>query len=471
MKLYNTLSGKKEPLPAQNGEKLRLFVCGPTVYDHSHVGHARTYLFFDFFANYLKGKGYKVFYLQNITDVDDKIIKRAYEEKKDPLELAAQFTREYVSDMKALGIASVDAYAPATKFIPEIIKQVQALIKKGYAYKIEGDGWYYDISRFADYGKLSHRTTAQAEDAVTRIDESVKKRNRGDFCVWKFSKPGEPVWQSPLGAGRPGWHIEDTAISEKYFGPQYELHGGGMDLKFPHHEAEIAQQEAASGKKPFVKIWMHAGMLTVDGEKMSKSLGNFITIRDYLSKHSREALRFAYFSHHYRTPVDYTEELIRNAEQALESIAVFLGKLNFLLASKSADGNKKITLAGFKHKFSGALDDDVNTPRALAAVFELASEANKVLWEFNKKSAREVKKWVVEALQLFGIELLLPEIPSKIKALAEKRELSRRNKQFAQSDVLRKEINALGYVLEDTPLGPFLWPKEPRQPQKSRRRT
>ena len=221
LRLYNTLSGKKEDLPVAKGKKLRLFVCGPTVYDYSHIGHARTYLFFDFLARYLKLRGYKVFYLQNITDVDDKIIERAREEGKDPLEVAAFFTQEYLKDMKALGVTTVERYAAATKYIPEIISQVEKLIKKGFSYKIEGDGWYFNISKFKDYGRLSRRTTEQAEDAISRIDESVAKRNKGDFCVWKFSRSGEPSWKTPFGDGRPGWHIEDTAISEKYFGPQY----------------------------------------------------------------------------------------------------------------------------------------------------------------------------------------------------------------------------------------------------------
>ncbi|MBI2033949.1 MAG: class I tRNA ligase family protein, partial [Candidatus Liptonbacteria bacterium] len=224
VRLYNTLSGKKEELPKTSGKKLRLFVCGPTVYDYPHIGHARTYLFFDFLTRFLRFRKYKVSYLQNITDVDDKIINRAKNEGKTAARVSGFFTKAYLEDMKALGVTAVQRYAAATKHIPEIISQVEKLIKKGYVYKIEGDGWYFDISKFKDYGKLSRRTTEQAEDAVSRIEKKKKKRNKGDFCVWKFSKPGEPMWNSPLGAGRPGWHIEDTAISEKYFGPQYELH-------------------------------------------------------------------------------------------------------------------------------------------------------------------------------------------------------------------------------------------------------
>ena len=460
IRIYNTLSGKKEELPTLKGKKLRLFVCGPTVYDYSHIGHARTYIFFDFLARYLKKRGYKLFYLQNITDVDDKIIKRAEEEKKDPLKLALHFTREYLKDMKTIGITAVNTYAPATKHIPEIIKQVQALIKKGYVYKIEGDGYYYDISKFADYGKLSRRTTEQAEDGVSRIDESIKKRNKGDFCVWKFSKPGEPTWDSPLGAGRPGWHIEDTAISEKYFGPQYELHGGGMDLKFPHHEAEIAQQEAASGKKPFVKLWIHIGMLTVRGEKMAKSLKNFVTIREYLEKHRAVALRFAFMSHHYKTPVNYEESLINNAESALYRAWSFLGALE-LVAGHKRQGGKKVPITYYSKEFFAALHDDLNTPRALAALFALINEAgqSEVIFDLSRETTHELKKFITDSFELFQITFPKAKISLEVKKLAVKRELSRKNKQFTLSDTLRKEINALGYIIEDTPLGPFIWPK------------
>ena len=460
MRLYNTLSGKKEELPAIKSKKLRLFVCGPTVYDYSHIGHARTYIFFDFLARYLKLKGYKVFYLQNITDIDDKIIERAKSEGKTAAEVGGFFTKAYLEDMRALGIIAVDTYALATKHIPEIIKQVQALIKKGYAYKIEGDGWYFDIKKFPDYGKLSRRTALQAEDAVTRIDESVKKRNKGDFCVWKFSKTGEPTWPTSFGAGRPGWHIEDTAISEKYFGPQYELHGGGMDLKFPHHEAEIAQAEAVSGKKPFVKLWIHTGMLTVHGEKMAKSLKNFLTIREYLEKHSAAALRFAFFSHHYQTPVNYEELLIKDAESALYRAWSFLGALDFVKSHKR-QGSRKISLDSYSREFFAGLDDDLNTPRALAVLFVLINEAgqSEKIFDLRRETTQKLKKFITDSFELFQITFPKAKVSSEVKKLAAKRELSRKNKQFTQSDTLRKEINALGYIIEDTPLGPFIWPK------------
>ncbi|MEK7087598.1 MAG: cysteine--tRNA ligase, partial [Patescibacteria group bacterium] len=291
MRLLNTLTNQKEEFKPLKNRQVGIFVCGPTVYDYSHIGHARTYVIFDAIAKYLKYKGYKVKFVMNITDIDDKIIDRAKEEGKTWKEAAEFYEKEFMNDIENLSIDSVDEFARATEHIPQIIKQIKALIEKDYAYQTE-DGIYFDISRFGDYGKLAKRTIEQAEDAISRIDESVKKKNKGDFALWRFSKPDEPSWPSPWLAGRPGWHIEDTAISEKYLGQQYDIHCGAQDLIFPHHEAEIAQQEAVSGRKPFVKYWLHSGFVTINGRKMSKSLKNFITIRDILKKYSAEALRF-----------------------------------------------------------------------------------------------------------------------------------------------------------------------------------
>ena len=274
LKLYSTLSRKREIFKSIKKGKVNLFVCGPTVYDYAHLGHAKTYIQFDIIVKYLRYKGYKVFYLQNITDIDDKIIKRANEEKVDWKEIVKKYKEEYLEDMKNLGVDSIDKYANATDYIPEIISQVKRLIDKGIAYKIS-DGYYFDLTKFKEYGKLAKRKTEQAEDAVSRIDENPEKRNKGDFCLWKFKKENEPFWESELGEGRPGWHIEDTAITEKELGSQYDIHGGGLDLIFPHHEAEIAQMESISGKKPLVRYWMHIGFLKTKNRKMSNSSGNF----------------------------------------------------------------------------------------------------------------------------------------------------------------------------------------------------
>jgi cysteinyl-tRNA synthetase len=479
IRIWNTLSGKKEGLPARAGAPLRLFVCGPTVYDLTHIGHARTYVFFDFFAKYLRTQSMNVRYVQNITDIDDKIIRRAKEKGKKPLALSKELTKSYLADMKRLGVTAVDTYAAATEFIPEIVGQVTHLIKKGFAYKIESDGYYFDIRKFHGYGKLSRRTAEQAEDSISRIDDSIGKKNKGDFCLWKFPSAdirghdlelrgrkqvlinGEPLWCTALGWGRPGWHIEDTAISEHFFGPQYDIHGGGLDLKFPHHEAEIAQQEAASGKVPFVKLWMHTGMLTVGGEKMSKSVGNFITLKAFLKTHSPAAFRMFALSSHYRAPLDYTEERIRAAEQQLEGVREFLGRLNFAHASK-ARGTNKFPIATYERELEQALADDVNTPQALAAVFSAMRDANPRLWSIAPTPAAALRRFVERSFDLLGITFKMPRIPAHVKACADAREKARRNQQFVQSDALRKKIQALGYVVEDTPRGPFLWPKHPR---------
>ncbi len=480
MKIYNSLSGKKENLPQPKNQLLRLFVCGPTVYDFAHIGHARTYIFFDIFTKYLRKRGLKLKYVQNITNIDDKIINRAREEKKDPLDLAHYFTKRYLEDMKSLGVTAVDVYAPATNFIPQIVRQVQTLIKKGYAYEIPGDGWYYDVSRFNDYGKLSRRTQKQAEDALSRIDESVNKKNRADFCLWKYAKrapsaavpatrisqaeykmkiiKGEPAWQTELGWGRPGWHIEDTAISEKFFGPQYEIHGGGLDLKFPHHEAEIAQQEAASGKKPFVKIWMHTGLVNIEGKKMAKSLKNFVTVRDFLKKHSPALLRLLVLKHHYRLPINYTEKLVAQAEKEILSMVEFLEKLRLTeKRGKITKGSSiKKLLAATEKKFHRAMADDLNTPKALAAFFELMRMLQNKIWRLGRKETKEVRYLIESLLKTLGLTLTRPTIPKQIRALIRQREMLRVNKQFVQADALRKKILALGYKVEDTPLGPLV---------------
>ena len=458
LSLYNSLSRKEEPLPDQ--PKLRMFVCGPTVYDYLHIGNARTYIFFDFFAKFLRARGYDVNYLQNITDVDDKIIAKALTENKTTDAVAQRFTQAYFEDMKALGVDAVTTYAPATQFIPQIVAQVERLIDKGFAYKIDGDGWYFDIAKDAEYGKLSGRTAAQAEDGVTRIDESVAKRNKGDFCLWKFTQTSlshlEPRWPSAIGEGRPGWHIEDTAISEFYFGPQYEIHGGGVDLKFPHHEAEIAQQESASGLTPFVKIWMHGGSLTVDGKKMSKSVGNIVTIRDFLQAHGPHApalLRWMVLNHHYRSPFDVSDRVIAQAKKELETI--------YTLSLRARDGrernpgsaNDNTQSLSWKAKFDEALNDDLNTPKALSVLLEaLKSEA---LSDRGKYALIGVLDDIV-CLGITQVAGQSPEIPVEIMEKFDRYREARSNKQFIQSDALRKEIEGLGYEVRDVEEGSVL---------------
>lgn len=455
--IFNTLSDKKENLVKPKGRVLKLFVCGPTVYNYPHIGNARTFMAFDIIVRYLRSEGYKIFYLQNITDIDDKIIAKAKEEKTDWQSVAKKYERVFYKNLKDLNINSVDKFARATDYIPEILKQVKTLVKKGHAYKIPGDGWYFDLKTFPNYGKLTHRTVGQAEDGVSRIDASDKKRNAGDFALWKFSKKGEPSWPTDLGAGRPGWHIEDTAISEHFFGPQYDLHGGAIDLKFPHHEAEIAQQESASGKKPFVKVWLHAGFLDINGQKMAKSLENFITIQQLLEKYPAEIFRMMVLTHHYRSPMDYTESLVRQAENSLQNLRNFLARLNLIKKSGALAKETKNLLKKADAAFKMAMEDDFNTPDALAALFSLINQVEPKIWTLTKSEVAAIKDLLLKKMAIFGINLKKIEpIPPKIIQIAKKRELYRTHKQFAQADALRKEIEKLGYSIEDTPAGPMI---------------
>jgi len=461
LKLYNTLTRKKELFRPRKGKKVNLFVCGPTVYDYSHIGHARTYLNFDVIAKYLREKGYNVFYLQNITDIDDKIINRARERKISPQKLARDFEKEYLKDMKGLKIDSVTKYARATEHIKEIISQVERLFKKGFAYQIE-DGVYYDISKFKDYGKLSRRTVLQAEDALSRIDEGKEKRNKGDFCLWKISKPGEPKWKSNFVWGRPGWHIEDTAITEKYFGPQYDIHGGARDLIFPHHEAEIAQMEALSGKKPLVKYWIHSGFLTVKGQKMAKSLGNFITIRDFLRNNSPRLLRLLVIKTHYRSPLDYTDNLISQTKRELEKIDEFVGKVKNRVPVGGEGGRRErssLRPSKFQTEFYKAMEDDLNTPKALAAIFDLINKGN-ILISQNKLSptgAKDILAFLRKVDKVFNFifwKKSKEEIPRALLNLVKQREKYRKEENWRKADEIRRKIKEIGYWVKDTKEGP-----------------
>jgi cysteinyl-tRNA synthetase len=463
LKVYNTLSREKEVFRPKKGKRVNFFVCGPTVYDFSHIGHARTYIVFDLIVKYLRKKGFNVFYLQNITDIDDKIIKRAKGKRVSPQKIAKNFEKEYLKDMKDLKINSVTKYARATDHIKEIINQIKRLFRKGYAYQIK-DGIYYDISKFKNYGKLSKRTVLQAEDAVSRIDESKGKRNKGDFCLWKISKSGEPKWKSPWGYGRPGWHIEDTAITEKYFGSQYDIHGGARDLIFPHHEAEIAQMEAISRKKPMVRYWLHSGFLTVRGQKMAKSLGNFITIRDFLKKNYPRLLRFLVLKNQYRSPIDYNEKLVSQTKRELERIDEFLAKLHALSKKQKKSPIRKIRdrefFVGQANSFEKAMEDDFNTPKAVAAIFKLINRGN-LLMEKNllsRNQAREILDFLRKVDKIFNFifwtPLTLRPIPKEVLKLVKKREKYRKIGQWKSADEIRKKIKQMGYRIEDTKEGP-----------------
>ena len=466
MKLYNTLSGKKESLKKPANRALKLFVCGPTVYDYSHIGHARTYIFFDILVRYLRYLGLKIFYLQNITNIDDKIINRANREKKNISAISRFFEKEYYRDMKTLGVESVDCYAKAGDFIKEIQRQIQTLVKKGFAYKTK-NGVYFEVKKFKNFGKLS-RQNLNALRPGWRIEPDPEKKDPLDFALWKFSEQ-KPYWPSLWGNGRPGWHIEDTAITKKIFGSQYNLHGGGNDLKFPHHEAEIAQAESASGKKPFVKIWLHTGFLLVNGEKMSKSLGNFITIKDFLKKFPPEILRMIVLGRHYQSPLDYNEAIAENAKNSITAIKEFLGKLELVKKWKMENvpplrdpavavrkWKTRVKIKKYEKDFQTALENNFNTPEAIAVIFKLINDYQKNIWQLNKKGAAEIADFIKEKLEIFGFKLKKEKIPVKIAALAKKREELREFKQFIQADRLRKTIQRLGYIIEDTPIGSLI---------------
>ncbi len=457
MKIYNTLSKKIEDFIPRQDKNVNMFVCGPTVYDYVHFGNARTFTFFDLVAKYLRFRGYNVNYVQNITDIDDKIITRAKESGLDPIELANDFKNAFHKDMKTLGNDAVTKHASATEYIPEVIKQVKTLIDKGYAYLIAGDGWYFDLTTFPEYGKLSGRTSLGKDDAVSRIDDNPAKRNKGDFCLWKLSKPVEPSWDSELGPGRPGWHIEDTAITEHFFGPQYDLHGGGQDLIFPHHEAEITQQESASGLKPFVKYWMHAGFLINKDRKISKSLGNFSTVHELLEKYSKEVLRFYLLSGHYRSPLDYNDQILMQSEAAICRISEFINRLRNI----KADGDDLFTdkISSLLMALTRALDDDFNTPLAIGTLFTFIRETNIAIDEqkFGFAAAQKIIDILHGLNSFFGfISSAQIIIPDNIQVLVSKREILRQHKDFTGADNLRQEIYSAGWVIEDTGYGPLV---------------
>ena len=455
LKIYNTITQKKEVFKPRKDNKINIFVCGPTVYDFSHMGHARTYISFDVIVKYLKLK-YNVFYLQNITDIDNKIIDRAKERNITPKKLAQQFEKEYFKDVKSLKIDSVSKYARATDYIKDIISQVKRLEKKGFAYKIN-DGIYYDISKFKEYGKLSKRTKEQAEKATSRIDDSKKKRNKGDFCLWKFYQPGDPKWKSPWGNGRPGWHIEDTAITEHHFGSQYDIHGGARDLIFPHHEAEISQMEAISGKSPLVKYWTHTGFLTIKKRKMSKSLGNFITIKEFLKKHSPRILRLFILKFHYRSPVDYNEKMIIQTEKEIRKVDEFINKVKVQNSKNQTKLVKNLILKTEKD-FKKAMDNDFNTPIALSVIFRFIAKGNQLIDKnkITKTDLKNIIKFLKEIDKVFTFifwKKEKPLIPIKIKELVKLREKYRKEEQWKKSDEIRKKIKKLGYQVEDTKHG------------------
>ncbi len=447
IKVYNTLTKKKEVLKPIEDKIIRMYVCGPTVYDYSHLGHARTYIVFDIIRRYLKYRGYRVKLVINITDIDDKIIKRAKELGITPKELAEEMTKEFFKDIEALKIKPATYYPKATETIPEIIKLIEKLIKNGYAYEVDGDV-FFSVEKFKDYGKLSgNREEALKKGA--RIEINPKKKNPADFTLWKKAKPGEPSWPSPWGPGRPGWHIECSAMNLKFLGETIDIHGGGMDLIFPHHENEIAQSESATGK-PFVRYWIHTGMVQIGGEKMAKSKGNFRLIRDILRKYPAETIRLFLVRTNYRSPIDFTEENLNQSDAARRRLQDFFDRLSDLNGNGTADKEVEGKLKETKEKFDKYMNDDFSTAQALAEIFNFVRFSNKKMDNISEKTAEKIKEFLLTVNEIFDILRVKEEkIPKEIIDLAKKREKLRKEKKFKEADKIREEIRKRGYLIED----------------------
>jgi len=453
MKIYSTLSGKKEEFSPQGGE-VKIYVCGVTPYSDAHIGHAMSYVIFDVIRRYLRYKKYTVKYVQNVTDIDDKIIDRANKLGIAPAELADKYTQSYFEDMDALNIvkAETDKYPKATDEIPKIIEVIGGLIDKGYAYPA-GGSVYFRVRNDPDYGRLSHRSLEAMRTAECAIG-SQEKEDAMDFVLWKAAKPDEPYWDSPWGQGRPGWHIECSAMSLKYLGDTLDIHGGGQDLIFPHHENEIAQSESFTGKKPFVKYWLHNGLVQLGGDKMSKSLGNLITIKQALEKYSADAIRLFILNSHYRSPLTYSEEGLEAAERGAKRLTWAASR------EDSAGGGEAFDPKPYEEQFKEAMDDDFNTARALGVLFDLASSINQAgdagvgidkAQGTLVSLGREVLGLKLETSEFMGKPV--PEIEQKVNQLAEERLKLRNAKQWQEADEIRAKLAEMGVTLEDTPEG------------------
>lgn len=468
LRIYNTLSREKEEFRPAHGKKVGMYVCGVTPYDFCHLGHARAYVTFDMVRRYLEFSGYDVKHVQNFTDVDDKIISKARKEG-DPfkaMKIAQGFIDEYYKEMDALGIRRAHIYPKVSEHMKEIVALVEKLLAKGIAYEVDGDV-FYDVSKFPGYGKLSKHPMDQIK-AGARVEVDERKRNPVDFALWKKAKPDEPYWESPWGKGRPGWHIECSAMSMKYLGETLDVHGGGMDLIFPHHENEIAQSEGATGKQ-FVRYWIHNGFITVDQEKMSKSLGNFFTIRDILKKYPAEAVRFLLLSTHYRSPIDFSDAMLVNAVNSLSKLHNALDNLEAVekAASKAklSDAEKAVLdeVKGDREKFIAAMDDDFNTPLAISALFEIAKKANQHL--MGPEPKKELLAAMLKELRGLGGVLNLYKLgktegglpDEEIGRLVSERQEARKAKDFKRSDELRMKLKELGVILEDQKDGTVRW--------------
>ena len=449
MKLSDTLTGEKRDFePA--GDVVKIYVCGVTPYAPSHVGHAMSYIVFDVLHRYLEYRGYKVRRVQNFTDIDDKLIARAQEAGTTVEALASENIDDYFEDMEALNVRRADEYPRATQEVPRILELIQGLIEKGFAYASRGDV-YFRVTKDEAYGKLSHRSLDQMR-AGARIEAGVEKEHPMDFVLWKGAKPGEPSWESPWGAGRPGWHIECSAMALRYLGESIDIHGGGQDLEFPHHENEIAQSEAYTGVVPFSRFWLHNGLLLLGEEKMSKSLGNLVSIRDALKDYSSDAIRASVLKSHYRGPGYYSDDALAENERSLTRLR------QALLTAPNADPSNSLAVEPYRDRFVSAMDDDLNTPQALATLFDLARDINRGSDEGQDVGAaqsllRELGSGV------FGMTFeehqteVSDDQTTRIQALVERRTALRGEKKFADADAVRDELAGMGVVLTDSPGG------------------
>lgn len=460
MKLYNTLTRKKEEFVPLSKDEVKVYACGPTVYNYIHIGNARPMCVFDVLRRFLSYVGYNVKFVQNFTDVDDKIIKKAIEEKSDFLTVSKKYIEEYKKDAKGLNVQDATLHPKATENISEMLEIIKKLIDKGFAYALSNGDVYFKTRAFKDYGKLSHQTIDDLQSGA-RIQVDEAKEDPLDFALWKAAKPGEPFWESPWGNGRPGWHIECSAMASKYLGKSIDIHCGGQDLIFPHHENEIAQSECCFGTK-FSNYWLHNGYINVDSKKMSKSLGNFFTVRDVAEKYGYEPIRYLMISSHYRNPINYSEDIIMQCAASLERLRTFRENLDFALKNASDSSNNKVDLEIYKNKFVNAMNDDLNTADALAAIFEMVKSVNTNVIQKNEFNKTFIKNTIDLFDELCGVLGILYEknnsnnssiSAQEIENLIKEREQARKEKNWARADEIRKELSSKDIILEDTANG------------------
>ncbi|MEG2053623.1 MAG: cysteine--tRNA ligase [Oscillospiraceae bacterium] len=458
MKIFNTQTRKKEDFIPQKAGEYRIYVCGPTVYNFIHVGNARPVCVFDTLRRYLEYTGNKVLYVQNVTDIDDKVIKRAAEEGKTATEIARKYENEYITDCEGLNVLKPTVQPRATEHIDEILNIIKDIIDKGHGYVAKNGDVYFRTKSFNEYGKLSHLVLEDLQGGNRNLQSNMDndlKEDPTDFAVWKAAKPGEPAWESPYSMGRPGWHIECSAMARKHLGKTIDLHCGGQDLIFPHHENEIAQSECANGCT-FSNYWMHNEFLNINNHKMSKSANNFFTVRDVANAYGYEAIRYFLISGHYRSQINYTVEVIEGCKASCDRLYTCRDKIDFCIENGSGNSDTLIEkCAEAKQKFITAMDDDLNTPAALAAIFELVKEINTSADSASKTALQACGSMMDELTSVLGImyNRNKDEIPAEVKQLAEARTKARAEKNWAAADEIRDKLAALGYAVEDTPAG------------------